>query len=477
MAHFEHARLELMPVLSAPVRSLVLSDFSFIWAVGSKIEFIFQVEEPITVSHLGFAYAGAANLPPKQRVSLQGVDPSGQADGVTITQQIYEPPPAGMDTWKDQFIWVPVPPASVSRGQFLAMVIEYSSGLVNNSNYSTYYSYFVGTSSSRGVFPYTADNPLGTRIKRFDRPIFGYRSVTKVYGFPMFDIEELEYSAPAQKGMAFTLDVGFGDFFKVAGAVLQIQPTTSTNQGFAMVLYQNQTELGRVAMDTDWKQTSTFIDDRIYQLLFDEATLAQLSFGQQYILAVVPLFVTTGMRLTTSVCASNLEVGGFPGGPNMYLVERDGPGQAWSHQIAKRPLMDLIISEWGAPLEERVGPHMKLTPKYNDPHFVQHADDQIENNILEIPEGVEPHEFPGVPIGNALESYSGYDTVEVFKDPDVARSIEFLIHPEQPLEQLKFLQWDPYENGTFEIVFRLRAAEGSATYREVIRYVRVILPP
>jgi hypothetical protein len=62
----------------------------------------------------------------------------------------------------------------------------------------------------------------------------------------------------------------------------------------------------------------------------------------------------------------------------------------------------------------------------------------------------------------------------VFRDPDTDRSPDFILFPETPIEQIKLIKWDPWVDGTFEIVFRLRAVAGSEFFEEVVRYVRVI---
>jgi hypothetical protein len=483
-------RLGLMPVIPTHATGELTFGSYNIDGVGARIEHIIEIEETGTLTHLGFRYRGtsgalSAGNTTTQLISLQGVDAStGQSDGLIKTSATFRPKDSSVDPtetdWSKTWQWVQVPSVSVTLGQLLAIVIEYHSGPIDPPT-SIYTGRVIATSTFQGRFPYSAwtSNILG-RTEYYDGSVVGYRLTpsggsNQAYGWPIKDLLIDGYSGGAQRALRFSFDTDWNDSYKIAGCTWVGQVGTSSNQQYSMRLYEGTSEIGRTTVDSDHSMELTERD--FHMILFDEATLPELTSGTVYRLAIVPELSTTECILDTYECESNFEQAAFPGRGAFYYSERSGAGSGWTDYPNRRPLMDLIVSEWGAPLEENVGVHIKVTPKYNDPIQVQHADDQIENNTVEVPSGSEPHEFPGVPIGSALESYSGYKTVEVFKDPDAARSIEYMIHPEQDIEDLKYLAWTPWEEGTFEIVFRLRAASGSAVYKEVIRHVRVILPP
>ena len=112
--------------------------------------------------------------------------------------------------------------------------------------------------------------------------------------------------------------------------------------------------------------------------------------------------------------------------------------------------------------------------------MIQHADDQIsDGSVL----AGEPHEVAGYPIGNAIESYQGYATVEVFMERgdystdgftaivDTDGSGLQLLYSERLCEQLKIVTWDPLRTELVHLVFRLRAAMGSVRHKDVDQYV------
>lgn len=477
MSDFFHMPLGLNPVWPSPIKNVttaVQSGSFIVNAASAKAEVIFQIQEQATIRRLGFLYNTSQNQPPKQRISLQGVTASLTSDGVTFTAAAYTPPAAGsiehLD-WKSNWRWVAVPEASFSRGQLVALVIEYDSGFVDAINTSQYSMTYVGSSTSRGGFPFVIEKG----IRRGDRPIYGYQSVTRTYGTPCQSLQKEVFGSPKQRGLRFVLNSDYGQVFRVAGVIWQGSLSEpSNNESYFLSLYSGTNLLTRSRVDADFKKASAFKQDRVSRRLFTGDELPELEFGMEYIVAIDPQDTGSAFELTTMKLGQRENMSALIGGDELYFAKRDSQQQGWAFVKDERPLMDLIISEWGSRVRELKGVHIKVTPKYNDPTLVQHGDDQIESNIEEVPVGEHPHEFLGIPIGRAIESYSGYVTVEVFKDPDVDRSFEFMIHPEQPIEELKFIRWDPWVDGVFQIVFRLRAKDDSATFKEVIRYVRII---
>src|SRR4051794_40309133 len=74
-------------LLINPGFSIALGTFSAsntgIAASGSAIEWIFQADQAMIISRVGFRYGARTGTPPTHRISLQGVDQaSGIPDGV-----------------------------------------------------------------------------------------------------------------------------------------------------------------------------------------------------------------------------------------------------------------------------------------------------------------------------------------------------------------------------------------------------------
>ena len=134
--------------------------------------------------------------------------------------------------------------------------------------------------------------------------------------------------------------------------------------------------------------------------------------------------------------------------------------------------------------------HTKFWPKYNDENLISHADDQIRQQYTATASLSElvsspPHESTGFPVGNAVESYQGYKTVEVWIRqvhlgwPDTEGNCQSTPHgydsdtglgagtgewkqlaAEQNIEKLKLVEWATAGSSTWELQFLFRTKTG-----------------
>ena len=320
-------------------------------------------------------------------------------------------------------------------------------------------------------------------------PIFGLKdSEGEVFGNPLrvsYDyLGAIDLPHPREHAIAFTLPAGFGTEFKIAGIqIIGEMPTGADATTFNVTLYDGELVIGQTTMHTgvphygshgNWGGNS-------YIFLFNESTLAKLVFGRQYYISVrANSAAMASLSWTHFLTPDSDDHEGWPGGQYFHMATRDTSAQAtdeetpteWQQDFSKRPICEFILSEWGGPGYNVDGAHLKFTPAWNDNVLIQHADDQINNtpNVGDY----EPHESFGVPIGNCIESYSGYLTVEVFANPDAERTENSLIVNETDIQDLKVINLEPWEDGVYELVFRLRAKYSSPYYKEVTRFLRVI---
>jgi hypothetical protein len=485
MADFKHIVLGLNPIQYGGVIHWTNSEFFFA-STGQRIDAVFQCEETAVIEKVGFAvrdHAGGNRLadpptePPKFRVSIQTVT-NGIPDGGLVGTGIFQAPANDDDPatwWQNVFRWIDITPASLVRGSFYATVIEFWSGVLNNQNYITFNPTIEGSSPKVGL-PFVATvNPTGGRTLA-GKPIYGLQSDTgKKYGIPVsnYDKTEFTYGSPVERALAFRLPGEMGNLLKVAGVYWWgLWPAIGRN--FKVQIYDGTDVIGNTTVQGGWKAGfGAFPGERTATILFDENTLSQLIFDRTYYIAITPTSPADAMQFSYLTFDQASDHDALPGGEYFFYAERTGTGD-WTEHTNIRPLANIITSEWGAEARQLEGVHLKFTPKWNDNIFVQHADDKVVNTDATNLEGGEPHESGGIPIGEAIECYSGYLTVEVFRDPDTDRSPDFILFPETPIEQIKLIKWDPWVDGTFEIVFRLRAVAGSEFFEEVVRYVRVI---
>src|SRR5574342_1044592 len=112
-------------------------------ASGIKIAMIWQNPyTSIPYSTVGYYYNSRTGTPPTYKIGLQGVDSSGNPDGIYKTNgsecSATFTPPADTtwnNTWRTETLTAGYTPAI---GEFVALVIEYSSGTINGLNNSEF---------------------------------------------------------------------------------------------------------------------------------------------------------------------------------------------------------------------------------------------------------------------------------------------------------------------------------------------------
>lgn len=468
-------------------------NYKFMSAPSSVIEWRFQAEASCSVNAFGFRRDGVYGTPPVYNISLQGIA-NGVANGVKATAADFRPD----RTWDDvtPWFWISVPPTTIVRGQYYAIVLEYVSGAVSIRNMLSVLVSLSGGAGHR--FPGVATSSGGQLQGSF--PIYAYKDTEgNVYGNPVRTsysyLNSLDYTYPDKQGVMFEFPLGFGQEFQIAGMVFFGEPPEGgENTTYTMALYDAapqvvQDEEGNPVETVDGTlltQVSFGADQRSWDLhpnykgnsmvyMFDASELPVLQFGHRYI---VSLFCNDESMDSLSLDRIRVDdsdiAEAWPGGDYAYLAYWDDDESTWKFDKSQRPLVDFIIRDWGAPGEGISGAHLKFTPKWNDNLFVQHADDAI-NITPELASDAEQHESYGVPIGEAIESYSGFDTVEVFANPDAGFNEDYLVMSERKIEEAKVVNLEPWEAGLYRLVFRLRATRGSDYYKDVERYLRVIV--
>jgi hypothetical protein len=218
MARFDNIRISLNPhrycaTLEWDPRTITLRD------VTHRIEWMFQSQEPDTITHVGIHVADVKGDPGTFRLSLRNITASGTASSSVITSQTFTPTVAMENT----FQWVElVAPLQVVRGQFLALVIDHLSGTIDNSNFLKVWCAIEGDSGRYGRgFPYLRIIDLISDRRWGEFPVFGYKSAFRAYGLPLESIEEVQFNNPAQKAFRFWLNPAWGSTYKIKGAQWQ----------------------------------------------------------------------------------------------------------------------------------------------------------------------------------------------------------------------------------------------------------------
>lgn len=309
-------------------------------------EFIFQVPEAVTITKIGMRQSSITGTPPDYKLSLQGVDASGNPDGtikgggspasVTIT-------PGAGDT--GAFAWKTLDNSyAASRGEFLAIVFAYTGSKTIDSSNRVSWSLNVGT-LERNNFPYATFNDNGSRT-RYETSIFGYASASKAYGFPAKDCSTLAYnsgSSPNEYAMAFNIPTTFCATYTVVGVRFPILPGASTT--LDAKLYSgtgagDTTVLQSVTFDSDVVQAAATM--KVVELYFDESTLSTLNAGSGYRLSIVPGSATNQTLVYVDVSAV-ADWDAMPYGQQVWTSTRAGGN--WTDVTTRRLVMELILAD------------------------------------------------------------------------------------------------------------------------------------
>lgn len=463
-------RLRILPYESTPSGSFIMdNDFIVLNTTGEFVEIFFEAEEPAIITQVGFniadgTVAGVGGFAGEYQVTLQGIGPTGLADGVVLAQTAnYTPNSSDAEI----FVWAPLLASlAVQRGQRLCLKIEKVGG--GGTAFTTR---VLSARFQAGGFPYqriatSRDSSL---------LVYGYRSSSRRYGFPVASIRRDAVNSPGQTGMRFKLSASYGTSAVLSHITWLGLPATVGQREYDTVVYDDMgVELTRKTREVDLGALTMIATTagREYSstVYFDDAP--EIIFGREYFVVLQPLDSAQGLFVSAWQCMDAGDAAALGLSGEVYLATRSGTSGSFSTDPTVRPMIDLGFFDWGISAPPQTGFHVKFVPRYNDPLLIEHADDQVNNPDRTITG--EPHEAPGFPIGGAIKSYGGFATVEVFRDPEGVFDSTTRILDEVPIEEMKILNWDPFVEGESHIVFRLRAALGSSAFVDVDQYGRLV---
>lgn len=319
-------------------------------ATTDQVEFIFQADEAITITRLGFRYGARALTPPTHIISLQGVslatgNPDGTIKGGGSPASATFTPPADT-TWDGTWRWITLANAyTCTRGEFLAIVIAYSSGTVSGTNNSTFtVTDGLSLHSAAEGLPYAIQNNAGTRTRQASKACFAYGSAGSIYGFPskqaFTSAAITQSSTPDEYATRFVIPAGWGASYQVAGLWARlILPAGDTMK---VQLYDGTTVLQTMTYDTDL--VSVNAQNRTLLFLFQESTLSTLLTGNAYRIGFQPQDAAGNYTFNGVTQNSNAEWEPYPLGIEWYSSSRTDVG-AWSDDNTTRLACELLLKD------------------------------------------------------------------------------------------------------------------------------------
>jgi hypothetical protein len=349
------------PLIGSLFGSPLGQDFTFDGATD-RIEWIVQAPEAVTITYACFRYDLRTGTPPTYKISIQGVNNSGDADGTikggaSPASKEFTPPTDG--TWDNtvqckELLF----PYTTTRGEFFAIVITYVSGTIDASNNSAFTPTFSNMPGPVASLPYAIQVDAGTPTRQSHAPVYGYQSATGTsYGFPLLSSTSTTFSLdsnPDEYALRFVLDAGNCATFKVVGVEAGITGPAANKQVLVQ-LYEGTTVLQNVQWDTDHNRIAG--GNLGLRLYFDEATLSTLACGTVYRIGFQPMDSATSLAIRVLNFATHGDLGALPGGINWYLSTRVNTG-SWDDTTTSRPLIAPIIEDVTKPTGGGGGPRI-----------------------------------------------------------------------------------------------------------------------
>jgi hypothetical protein len=318
------------------------------------LEFICSLDTVDPITHIYVRLTSITGTSPTLRASIQGVDGSGNPDGTikgggSPSSMTFNPTSLGWAANSGHWLQLDNAYTPANHGEMVALVIDYSSGTIDGSNFVTFSN---GFSVVLSGLPYAISNDAGSRTKASANPIFGYRTASARYGMPLKSLTTLgnfnSGSGTNEYGILFSLPSAWSDTYKIKG--LQWMPTLTAAGVSTLRLYDggaagDTTVLQNVTMDSDHSQGTGAHSQKIY---FDEATLSTLTYGNSYRLSIAPDAVNINM--TYMEVEESADFGAWDYGTNFQLTQRSGGN--WTDTATRRlvnfgPIVDSITEAAG----------------------------------------------------------------------------------------------------------------------------------
>jgi hypothetical protein len=311
------------------------------------LEFIFQATEAATITTVGFRYGARTGTPPTYRISLQGVAgatgyPDGTIKGGGSPASATFTPPAST-AWDGLWQWITLSNSyTCTRGELLALVIDYSSGTCDVSNNSSFTRTIVSPATS---MPHAIQNDAAVRTKTtVGTPIFGYASSSKSFGKILSTSLSTNFtnaSTPDEYALRFIVPSTWCSTYTI-GRVECHAVVVGGARTAKLQLYDGTTVLQTYTLDGDISGSAGF-----NVFVPTETTLATLTAGNVYRIGLQPQEASNWSWPSFTVL-NNQDLGCHPGGIEWYQSTRTDVG-AWSDTTITRPLMAIGIDDWTAP--------------------------------------------------------------------------------------------------------------------------------
>lgn len=337
-------------------------------AIGDYVAFIRQAEKADTITDVGFYFdaRGTNATPGTARVGIQTVTSSGAISGTWLGYTDYTADSTNFPNFTALTLSITANgTASVTRGQFYAIVIYCQSGTWDASNNLQIATINTNVGQIPNTFP-TMRAVVGgvqTDTNNPSTPMHWAKSSTEYYGNPFYGSGNIAAwgasSTPDEIGMKFVIPSGWTTNFNILGIQAVLGPTNSAST-FNMNLYDSANNLLQTTAFNSLDVFGGNGGNLLRTLYFNTTTLSNLVPGNTYRITIEGTNASLGATSTQRITyPSAAHVAAFVGSGTYMRTERTNAG-AWTDTDTQGLCWKLIISAatasgGGAATEPRVG--------------------------------------------------------------------------------------------------------------------------
>lgn len=315
---------------------------------GIAVAGIFKAKKAMPITHAGYLQGTTTGTPASNsyKISIQGLSASnGGGDGTvkgggTPASKTFTPSSAGDGT----FVWVALDNTyNVAKGELYVVVVHQTAS--DASNYISVVTRLTGLDGNRRSFPYAATRSGTTWTVRSDGiapfAVKNGSTPTQVQGFPIKAITAVTFNSTVQAGLQFKAPAQLSTF--------QLQSIEgslwggSTSKSIAMKVFTaagSEVSAYATTLDTDQQALNTFGTGE-----WDFADVADLTGGQDYVVAGVPGDGSTNASILCIDVQNPEDMLAFPGGTDFLYAERASGSGAFTASPTRRPIAALWLSD------------------------------------------------------------------------------------------------------------------------------------
>lgn len=305
---------------------------------------IITAVKDLTLTRIGVTHTSTTGTSPTYRVSIQGVNSSGQPDGTVLgggspASKSFNPSSLGWGAASHNILTLDNS-VSITRGTTYALVTDYVSGTIDGSNFSSFGQTLAAP--DKGL-PYALDFQASW-TKRTGIPLFSYGDNSDLFGYPIATNSSQTYTSAStnEYGVCFTVPTSHGSTYKIYGVNVLYSPPTSTGT-YAIKLYE-----GSGAADTTVLQSSTGRVGLVtgstnrQQLILFSGSMATLTTGQPYRFSILAETANNNILYYTDF-SNAADVLSVTQATAAYWTSRAGGN--WTDVTTRLPFIELLIGD------------------------------------------------------------------------------------------------------------------------------------